>query len=134
MTSPVPIALVVCDNVYREPSGKIALVGLFNRLFAAKLPARHPRLCVYASLTEIRPRTKLQLRIVHPETDAVVASIDGESSPNSDPMAVEDTVFFLSNLLFPQAGRYDIQLWGGGNLLSQRPFIVSRTRREENRR
>lgn len=126
MTKPSPIALVVCDNVYQESGGKIALVGLFNRIAAAKLPIRHPRLCVYASVTDIRPNTEFRLDIVHAETDHRVASLQGRSPEGADPTTICDMNFELNGLVFPEAGRYYIRFWGNDHLLLQRPFEVNR--------
>ena len=78
MTKPSPIALVVCDNIYSESGGKTALVGLFNRITTQEFPAKHSRLCVYASVTDIRPNVKFKLDVVHSETDEMVVSLEGE--------------------------------------------------------
>ena len=131
MAKPAPIALVVCDNVYTEPGGKTALVGLFNRIAARKLPVRHPRLCVYASVTDIRPNTKFKLDIVHSETDEVVQSLQGPPPGGTDPTTICDFNFVLENLLFEEPGLYYIRFWGNEHLLMQRPFEVRTAGRRE---
>ena len=124
MTKPSPIALVVCDNVYTESSGKTALVGLFERIYATKFPAKHPRLCVYASVTDIRTNTKFKLDIVHSETDHVVVALGGPAPEGTTPVAICDMTFELGNLSFPEPGLYFIRFWGNEHLLLQRPFEV----------
>lgn len=123
MIKPSPIALVVCDNVYTEPGGKAALVGLFNRITFSRFPAKHPRLCVYASATDFRPNTVIKLDVVHSETDHVVAAVIG-SPPDPNPTTICDFTFSLRGLVFPEPGRYYIRLWGNEHLLLQRPFEV----------
>ncbi|MCH8806642.1 MAG: hypothetical protein IH986_11200 [Planctomycetes bacterium] len=125
MIKPSPIALVVCDNVYREEGGKIALVGLFNRIMAPTFPAKHPRLCVYAAVTDIHPGTRFRLVIVNPETDHKVAELEGPVPENVSPTSICDLEFSLSGLTFPTPARYDIQFWGNEHLLMQRPFEVA---------
>lgn len=122
MTQPVAIALVVCDNVYLESSGKTALVGLFNRIHATKFPIKHPLLCVYLSVTDIPPNTKFKLDIVHSETDHTVVSLEGPSPKGADRTTICDMNFELKNLEFPEPGRYYIRCWGNDKLLVQRPF------------
>lgn len=125
MIKPSPIALVVCDNVYRESGGKTALVGLFDRIRAAKFPVKHPRLCVYASVTDIRPNTEFRLDIVNSETEHVVVSLGGPPPKGMSPIAVWDMTFELSNLVFPEPGLYIIRLWGNDHPILERPFEVT---------
>jgi hypothetical protein len=110
MTKPSPIALVVCDALYQEPSGKTALVGLFNRLVAAKFPATHPQMCVYASVTEVRTRTKFRLVIEHAETGQRIAELTGGPSPEAEmnPTTILVLRFILQGLTFQEPGRYYI--------------------------
>ena len=133
MTKPAPIALVVCDNVYTEPGGKTALVGLFDQLRTERLPVKHPRMCVYASVTDIRPGTRLKLRIVHSETEKVVAELKGPPPKGTAPTTICDFRFILNNLTFEAAGRYYIQFWADDHFLLQRPFevVVSQKKKEE---
>jgi hypothetical protein len=124
MTKPSPIALVVCDALYQDPSGKAALVGLFNKLVAAKFPATHPQMCVYASVTEVRTGTKFRLVIEHAENGKRIAELLAEPPPEaiSNPTTILDLRFILQALTFPEPGRYFIQFWANDNLLLQRPF------------
>lgn len=121
---PSPIALVICDNVYRESGGKTALVGLFNHITAARFPAKHSRLCVYASVTDVRPDTVFKLEIVNAETDHEVLSMRGPPPPQANPITVCDLIFELQDLVFPEPGRYDVRFWGNEHFLLQRPFEV----------
>jgi len=123
---PTPIALVVCDNVYRESQGKTALVGLFNRIKAAQFPVVHPRLCVYVSVTDIKPGTVFKLEIVHSETDEVVASAEGPPPKGIDPTGICDFTFEIGNLRFREPALYYIRFWGNDHVLLQRPFMVQR--------
>lgn len=123
--NPVPIALVVCDNIYTESGGKTALVGLFNRITAAKLPITHPQLCVFASVTDIRPNTVFKLDIIHSETDHIIVSLGGPPPEGTTPINIFDIRFEMHNLVFLSAGLYYIRFWGNGHLLMQRPFHVA---------
>ena len=124
MTPPTVIALVVCENVYTESGGKTALVGLFNNINARNFPATHSRLCVYFSVTDIKPKTEFKLDIVHSETDEPVVVMGGGPPSGVNPTTVCDFVFELRNVTFPEPGRYYIRLWANDRPLVQRPFEV----------
>ena len=124
MTKPVPIALVVCDDIYRDPGGKTALVGLFNCIRAAALPVVHPRLSIYASVTDVHAGTVFRVRLEHSESGKVVAELNGRPPDQTDPTTICDFMFLLQGLQFTEAGRYYIQFWGNDSLLMQRPFDV----------
>jgi len=126
MNSLVGLALVVCDEVYREVGGKFALIGLFNEIRCASFPARHPRLCVFVSLTDMHPGTTLRLDIVDGETDERILRLEGPPPLNTNPTAICDLQFTLDSLTLPREGTYYIQFWGNDKLLLQRPFHVRR--------
>jgi len=126
-TPPAPIALVVCDNVYREAGGKTALVGLFNEIRGREFPLVHPHLSIYASVTDIRPGTKLKLEIANAESGDIVARLEGPPLEGASPVSVCEMVFNLRNLSFREPGRYDIRFYGNDSILVQRPFQVVKT-------
>ena len=126
LTKPSPIALVVCDNVYREAGGKTALVGLFNNIRARAFPATHGRLCVYVSVTDIRPNTTFKLDIVHSETDQPVVTLQGPPPKGADPTTICDFEFQIENVTFPEPGLYYIRFHGNEHILLQRPFEVTK--------
>ena len=120
---PVGIALVICDNVYKDSTGKRALIGLFNEIRTAAFPANHNRLCVLVSLTDLRPHTVCKLDVVHAETDEPVIEMEGPL-PVEDPTTICDLVFELRELQFPSAGTYYIRFFGNEQILIQRPIEV----------
>lgn len=122
---PTLIALVVCDNIYREPGGKTALVGLFGCIRAHKFPVTHPRMAVYASVTGLRKGSRAKLDIVHAEDDSrVVVSAEGPFPDEVDPLSIVDINFILNNVKFPEPGTYYMRFWGNDHLLVMRPFLV----------
>ncbi len=121
---PTPIALVLCDSVYRDRSGKQALIGLFHNVFASGFPACHPRMCAYVSITSIRPNTKCSLDIVNAETDQSVIELHGPAPKDIGPNKVWDVVFELPTMSFPEPGMYYVRFLVNDQVLMQRPFMV----------
>ena len=127
---PTLIALVVCDNIYQEPGGKTALVGLFGRIRAHGFPVTHPRMAVYASVTGLRQGSKAKLDIVHAEDDSrVIVSAEGPFPDEVDPLSIVDMNFVLNNVQFPEPGTYYMRFWGNDHLLVMRPFVVEKQQR-----
>ena len=126
---PTPIALVVCDNIYSEPGGKTALVGLFSGITASSFPARHPRMAVFASLTGLRSDAKAKLEIVHAETDDVIVSAEGPFPGGHTPLTVVDINFIFNNVVFPSEGTHYIRFWANEHLIVMRPFEVRQAKK-----
>lgn len=122
---PTAIALVVCDNIYQEPGGKVALVGLFNSLKANSFPAKHPRLAVFASVTGVREASVAKLEIVNAENDQTIVSASGPFPGETEALTVVDMHFIFNNIVFPEAGMYYVRFWGNDHLIFMRPFDVS---------
>jgi hypothetical protein len=128
---PVGIALVICDNVYFDSTGKRALVGLFNRISAPTFPARHHKLCVFVSVTEVLRSTECKLDIVHAETELPILQMGGPM-PERPPTTVFDMVFEVRELVFPEPGTYYVRFFGNEQILIQRPIeVVSSEHSEE---
>lgn len=121
---PTPIALVVCDNIYTEPGGKTALVGLFNGIAARAVPVHHHRMAVFASLTGVREGSTAKLEIISAEDDKVVVAAQGPFPGNFSPLTVVDMNFIFNNIIFPVEGTYYVRFWSNDHLLIMRPFEV----------
>ena len=119
------IALVVCDEIYIEPTGKVALVGLFAQILTKKCPFIHPKMAIYVSVSGLRPGSQGKLEIVHGEaehTPLVVA--EGKFPDDAGPLDVLDMQFILNNVAFQTPGKHFIRFWGNQHLIAMRPFHV----------
>ncbi|MCP4593296.1 MAG: hypothetical protein GY842_21375 [bacterium] len=127
---PTPIALVVCDNIYEEPGGKVALVGLFNNIVTSELPVTHPRLAVFASVTGLRKGSQAKLEILHGESESAVVAAQGPFPDDVDPLSVVDMSFVFNNVTFEEEGTYFIRFWGNDHVLMMRPFQVCKRKKK----
>ena len=123
--SPLGIAIVVCDQIIEDKlTSKKSLIGIFNQITAANFPCAHPRVSVFVCLTEGRGDYGARLRIVHEETGAVVADINGPIQ-FPDANAVVELNFDLIGLTFPQPGLYSIEFYCDDALVLERRFHVA---------
>ncbi len=131
MSSPIGLALVICDSLYRDvPGNKPALIGLFSNVTAGTFPATHARMCVYASVTEVRENSKFRLELSHSETDESVISVAGPPMDGVSPLQIIDMFFDLSALTFKTPGLYFMRLWANDHLVLQRPVSLIEARKQ----
>lgn len=134
IVNPQPIAIVVCDNVYRDSIGKQALVGMFAEIVTANQtgPIIHPKLAIYVAFTEVYPGTEVNVRVINGETDKVITEARTvPSPPEISPTDIFEFVFEVFNVTFPDEGVYFIQLCANGETLLQRPISVKRNNAQE---
>jgi hypothetical protein len=98
-------------------SGKISLIGIFDRVHVNKFPAKRP-VSLYAKLTEAEGEYEFQARYVYAGTGEKLAEAKGKFNSKDKLGTVE------LNLQFPPlpitaAGRYDFQIWVNGAFLGQ---------------
>ena len=124
--SPLGIAIVVCDQIIEDKlTSKKSLIGIFNQITAANFPCTHPRVSVFVCLTEGRGDYGARLRIVHDETETVVADLNGPIQ-FPDANAVIELNFDLIGLTFPQPGLYSIEFYCDDTLVLERRFHVAK--------
>ncbi|MGI2336351.1 MAG: DUF6941 family protein [Dehalogenimonas sp.] len=115
---PMLIAALVCDVAVKDPtSGKISLIGIFDRVHVKEFPAKRP-VSLYAKLTEAEGEYEFQARYVYSNTGEKLAEAKGKFTAKEKLATVE------LNLQFPPLpitgeGRYDFQIWVNGAFLGQ---------------
>ncbi|HXI84256.1 MAG TPA: hypothetical protein VNL17_09215 [Verrucomicrobiae bacterium] len=124
---PIPsgLAIVVCDQIIEDKlTSKKSLIGIFNQIGAQDFPYRHPQVCVFVSITEGRGQCAARLRIIHDESNHVVAEVKGNIE-FPDVHAVFELNFNLVGLVFPQPGMYSIEFYCDDALVLERRFNVT---------
>lgn len=128
---PQGIALLICDNIFVDSSGKLAIVGVVSRIVVREFPATVDKLCVYASITEIYPKAQCEVEILGAESGSPIfhakGPVDGDSVT---PMTVCDLVFELRGITFQSPGKYYARLSSGGSTLIERPFEIAEVKAE----
>lgn len=122
---PYPLAMVVCDNIHRDPgTGKPFLLGCFSVIHAREFPAVHPLLALYVSVTNGRGTVpfRVQLVDVNEERDPIWLIEDEVEFP--DPRVVAEMCFYLTGLTFVEPGEYRFQLFASNEFLMERRILV----------
>jgi hypothetical protein len=115
---PVLIAALVCDVAAKDPtSGKISLIGIFDKVHVRSFPAKRP-VSLYAKLTEAEGHYQFVAKYVYSNTGEMLAEAKGEFTAREKLGTVELQLQYPP-LPLPGEGRYDFQIWVNGSFLGQ---------------
>jgi hypothetical protein len=121
---PICVALVICNEVIEDKrSGNKTLVGLFNSIMTPQLPATHPRMFLFASLTSGTGDWTFSFRITAPSGREVLRMQD--MARFEDPLIGHDLVVELRNLPIEEAGVYFVDLFLNEMPIANRRFTVT---------
>ena len=126
--------MVVCDYAVVTPDQKLTMVGTFDRIFAADMPARVPALGVAARLRDANPQNaqshmEFEFRIKAPDGTNIAAvgrTIHAEQIAPQDGGIVLPLGFMFINITFPKYGAYQVELWVDKQRLCAQPIWLSR--------
>jgi hypothetical protein len=123
--APEVLALLIADYVHRDDStGKFFILGTRASVGAAAFPFNCPTLAVYSSLVDGRGETPIRIRLIDAdETREPVLEFE-TTMTFLDPTEEVEIVFRLVDLVFPEPGDYRLQLYGAGQFLRERRFLV----------
>jgi hypothetical protein len=128
---PVPIALLVADEVYQEAgTGKWIIAGAFSTINCRAMPAQHPRLNIFFQMTNISQPVEVRLKIEHETQEEVLLNLKGQMRAGS-PLEVISQSVQINNLQFKRDGKYWVQLISHDQILSQAPLWVRLIKPEE---
>lgn len=122
---PEVLALLIADHVHRDDeTGKFFVLGTRASIGAADFPFHCPSLAVYAAISDGRAETPVKLRLIDADEEREPV-LEFETTVNFlDPTEDVQVVFRLSDLIFPEPGDYRVQLYGAGQFLRERRFLV----------
>ncbi len=135
VVTPDVLSLLVCDQILIDRlTGKTSLIGLFSTIGVARFPVRHPQLCVFASLTDGRGKTPVEITIIDSE-DARAPVVSGIAQVEfKNPHAVACLNLHFNGLVFPEPGGYRVQLKCHGDLLREARLYLAKARRPKPRK
>lgn len=123
--APYPLAMVICDAIFRDPgSGKRTLLGCFSTIIAPKFPARQPLLALYIAVTDGRGRVPITLKLVDVDEDAPPIFEAENVIEFTDPRVIMELDLHIANAVFPKPGEYRLQLLAGKEPILERRILV----------
>ncbi len=122
---PMGLSLLICDLIIQDKqTNKRTLVGLFDRLFTAKLPCVHPSLSIFVSLTSGHGQYNCEIVCRHQAKEEVAFSVKGKVA-FQNPLQVVELVFNVQGITFRHEGEYWLEFnVDGVPVMMRRIFIV----------
>jgi len=115
---------VLCDDVRREENGKFILIGLFEAINAKKFPATHQTLFVVNRWCKGEGTFTQKIRIINTQDSSVVFQTDDQAFELADIDRHHTLVSRFNNLVFPQPGKYWVELLLDNELILNYPIIL----------
>ncbi len=102
----------VCDNAFRDESGKMCLVGMFDSLYSRQLPGRLPVFSVAIGMTGGQGQYEIGLQIQTPGGKAINMQMPPVQLP--DPSIKARAAVRVNNYPFEEFGTYTFRVLLGG--------------------
>ncbi|MFC1667496.1 DUF6941 family protein [Candidatus Omnitrophota bacterium] len=120
---------VVCDSIRREDNGKMMFIGIFEVIGAKKFPARHHQLFIANRWIKGTGLFNEKTRIINlkdsksiVETKEVKFELKGMGSTHT-------VISKFVNMVFPEPGKYQVEVLLNGEVLRYYPIVVTHERR-----
>lgn len=129
-SQPLCLGITLCDQVIEDKrTNKKSLIGVFNDILAASLPAKHPCMFLVISLTNCLGKIDTEVTICrdseYGEDSKPLVGIRGQIE-GRNPLDVLDLVVELRDMPLAEAGKYTIEMrcLPDGERVAQRFFQV----------
>jgi hypothetical protein len=122
---PNALAMIVCEGLWRDPAGKLFILGCLSEINFDVFPAVQTVLAVHIAMTSGRGRVPFRVRLVDADEEREpVWTTEGEIGLDH-PRIVAEVDLVMKDITFPEAGEYRVQLFAGGELIVERRLNVA---------
>lgn len=115
---------VLCDDVRREENGKFILIGLFEAINSKVFPATHQMLFVVNRWCKGEGTFTQKIRIINTKDKSIVFQTDEQGFELTDIDRHHTLVSRFNNLLFPNPGKYWVEILLDNELVLNYPIIL----------
>ena len=115
---------VLCDEVRREDNGKFILIGLFEAINAKGFPATHQALFVANRWCKGEGHFSQKIRIVNTKDKSIIFQTDEQPFELPDIDSHHTLISRFSNLVFPDAGKYWVEVMLDNELFLNYPLML----------
>jgi hypothetical protein len=127
---PKALSFLICDYIHRDAStGKATLIGCFANLYAPAFPIVVPVMAVYAVITNGHGKVPIHVRIVDADESLEPINESTFEVEFADPRMTAEVIGFLTNVTFPKAGEYRLQLFAWEDCLVERKIAVAESKK-----
>ena len=124
---------VLCDDVRREDNGKFILLGLFEAVNAKSFPASHQSMFIVDQWVKGEGEFEQRIRIVNSRDKGIVFQTENQRFELSDINAHHTLRSRFTNIIFPEPGKYWVEIMLDGALVLNYPITLRQVKEDKNR-
>jgi hypothetical protein len=117
-------ASLLCDDVRQEKNGKFILIGIFDALAVAKLPAVYSKICVVNRWCCGKGDFKQTTRLIGPDGVSVIAAGKEVPIKLATEFQTATSIEIFMNTKFEQSGTHWIEISLETNLSIRYPLVI----------
>lgn len=121
---------LLADAATVDASGKLSILGVFDRIRAREFPARHGRIALVMRLSTAPSDAgthKAEIRLLDPDGSALITlngNFEVRAAPPGGEGARVPQVLNLDGIAFPKAGSYRFEIRVDDRLVSSLPLVL----------
>ena len=120
---------IVCDSIRREDNGKMMFIGIFEVIGAKNFPAKHRELFIANRWIKGAGKFTEKTRVINLKTNKVVVETKEVTFELKNIEAAHTVISKFLNIVFPEPGRYQVEVLLNGELLRSYPIILAENKR-----
>lgn len=120
---------IICDSIRREDNGKLMFLGIFEVIGARTFPAKHHELFIANRWIKGAGKFREKTRIVNSRDNRTVVETNEVLFELRDIEAAHTVISRMLNIVFPEPGKYRVEVLLDGEILRYYPVIVAQEKR-----
>lgn len=115
---------IVCDSIRREDNGKMMFIGIFEVIGARTFPAKHHELFIANRWIKGAGRFTEKTKVVNLKDNKMIVETNEVSFELKDINSAHTVISKFINIVFPEPGKYQVEVLLGGETVRCYPIIV----------
>ena len=120
---------IVCDSIRREDNGKMMFIGIFEVIGAKKFPAKHHELFIANKWIKGTGAFKEKTRIMNLKDNKIIFETKEVNFELKNLEAAHTVISKFVNVVFPEPGKYQVEVLLNGETVRYYPIILVENRR-----
>ncbi len=121
---------IVCDSIRREDNGKLMFIGIFEVIGAKTFPAKHHQLFIANRWIKGTGKFTEKTRIINAKDNKPIVETKEVSFELKTIDSAHTVVSKFLNMVFPEPGKYQVEILLNGEILRYYPIVVTQPRRQ----
>ena len=120
---------IVCDSIRREDNGKMMFIGIFEVIGAKNFPAKHRELFIANRWIKGAGKFTEKTRVINLKSNKMIVETKEVTFELKNIEAAHTVISKFLNIVFPEPGRYQVEVLLNGELLRSYPIILAEDKR-----